>query len=314
MAKKEFDLTPDSVNENQVNDGNVNQSVIPPVTPSFGSVLTVEEETDPNRINVVISDPSPVIILFGAGSSGKTMTLIRLTRWLKKQGYKVEPERSFRPSSSTHYKQMCDLFDETVNSDYAANQTSVLSFMLLKVMNKYGEPICQILEAPGEHYFDEKIPNKLFPRYINNICTINNPKTWVFIIESDWKDLQDRNNYANKIIKMQSQIESKDRVIFTCHKADLHPALFSAGQPNKDQFFRNIKNQYQGIFSKYMNQNPITKLWRKYNFDFVIFSAGIFNEIRDAAGNLVGKAYTQSNDRYPAELWKSILKTVKGSW
>jgi len=306
MAKK-FDLT-DNVNENQENEGNAN-SFVPPVTPSFTSSLTVEEEQDPNKINVVISDTSPIIILFGARSSGKTMTLIRLTRWLKKHGYKVEPDRNFRPSNSIRYKQMCDGFDEAINNDYTAGRTQALDFMLVKVMNKYGEPICQILEAHGEHYFDDMHPNQPFPRYINTICTIDNPKTWMFIVERDWLDEQDRRNYANKIIKMQSQIEGRDRVIFTCHKADLHPALFSAGQPNREQFFRDIKNQYQGIFSKYENQNPITKLWRKYNFDFVIFSAGLFNDTADG-----GQSYTQSNDRYPAELWQSILKTVKGGW
>ena len=313
MAKK-FDLTPDSVSENQANDGKIIEPPVPPVTSSLDSNSVVKEqkeEDDPNKINVVISDPSPVIILFGARSSGKTMTLIRLTRWLKKQGYKVEPDRNFRPSNSARYKEMCDTFDKVVNRDYAAHQTNVVSFMLVKVMNKYGEPICQILEAPGEHYFDKDRLNLNldFPRYINAICTIDNPKTWMFIVERNWENAQDRLNYANTIIKMQSQIESKDRVIFTCHKADLHPALFSAGQPNKEQFFKDIKNQYQGIFSKYMNQNPITKLWKKYNFDFVVFSAGLFNDTRDH-----GQSYTQSNDRYPAELWKSIMKTVKGSW
>jgi GTPase SAR1 family protein len=304
MAKK-FDLTPDENNEND----NIIQSASP-VTPASEGSLTVEEEKDPNTINVVITDTSPVIILFGARSSGKTMTLIRLTRWLKKHGYKVEPDRNFRPSNSIRYKEMCDNFDQFVNSDYAVGSTTAVSFMLVKVMNKYGEPICQILEAPGEHYFLKENPNEDFPRYINTICTIDNPKTWMFIVENDWDDAEVRLNYANKIIKMQSQIESKDRVIFTCHKADMHPALFSAGQPNKVQFFKNIKNQYPGIFSKYLNQNPITKLWRKYNFDFVIFSAGLFNKIK-ADERL---AYVQSNDKYPAELWEVILKTVKGSW
>ncbi|MDH6303905.1 hypothetical protein M2459_000237 [Parabacteroides sp. PF5-5] len=304
MAKKTFDLT-DNTNED------LDIATLPSAVSSFQNTgLTVEEERDPNKINVVISDPAPVIILFGAGSSGKTMTLIRLTRWLRKNGYKVEPDRSFRPSNSGHYKEMCDTFDEAVNSDYSAGATSILNFMLIKVMNKYGEPICQILEAPGEHYFSRQFPNEPFPRYINTICTIDNPKTWMFIVESNWEDLQDRLNYANKIIKMQSQIEPKDRVIFTCHKADMHPALFDAGRPNKEQFFKNIKNQYQGIFSKYMNQNPITKLWRKYNFDFVIFSAGLFNDTADGSG----QSYTPSNDRYPAELWKAIIKTVKGGW
>jgi hypothetical protein len=303
--KKDFDLNSDSVSENPGGSGNIT----PPVTPSSDSNLDREEDLEPNKIKVTISDPSPVIILFGAGASGKTMTLIRLTRWLKEHGYKVEPDRNFRPSNSLHYKQMCESFNEIVNSDYAVGRNRIMDFMLIKVMNKYGEPICQILEAPGEHYFNDRFPNQQFPRYINDICTINNPKTWMFIVEYEWKDKQDRSNYADKIIEMQGRIEPKDRIIFTCHKADRHRALFSAGQPNREQFFKNIKNQYEGIFSKYMNKNPITKLWRKYNFDFVVFSAGVFNDTNDG-----GKSYTQSNDRYPAELWKSIVKTVKGGW
>lgn len=273
------------------------------------SGLTFEEEQDPNKIQVVISDPSPIIILFGARSSGKTMTLVRLTRWLKAHDYQVEPDRNFRPSNSEFYKKMCDSFDENVNSDYAASRNQILNFMLVKVMNKYGEPICQILEAPGEHYFDDKYPNREFPLYINKICTTDNPKTWMFIVERNWKDAKDRLNYANKIIKMQSLIEPSDRVIFTCHKSDLHPALINAGQPNVPQFFKDIKNQYPGIFSKYENKNPISRLWRKYNFDFVVFSAGTFNDTADG-----GQSYNPSKERNPAALWKAIMKTVKGGW
>lgn len=275
----------------------------------INSGLTDEEERDPNKIQVVISDPAPIIIMFGARSSGKTMTLVRLTRWLKANGYQVEPDRNFRPSNSKFYQQMCDSFDENVNSNYAAGRNQILNFMLVKVMNQYGEPICQILEAPGEHYFDDKFPNKEFPLYINNITTVDNPKTWMFIVESNWRDKSDRVNYADKIIKMQSLIEPSDRVIFTCHKADKHRALFYKGMPNEKQFFKNIYNEYPGIFSKYENSNPITRLWRKYNFDFVVFSAGTFNETMDG-----GLSYNQSKDRYPAMLWKAILRTVRGGW
>ena len=279
-------------------------------TPLSDSGLLENEMQDPNKIIVNIQDPSPVIILFGAGQSGKTMTLVRLTRYLKKLGYKVEPDRIFRPSADKHYQIMCNTFDSIVNSEFAASRTKVLSFMLVKVMNKYGEPFCQILEAPGEHYFDEKYPKKGFPSYINKISTIDNQKTWIFIVEKDWKDPSVRKDYSDKIISMQSQdAVVNDKVIFTCHKADLHNALFNGGIPNKTQFFKDIKNQYPNIFSKYLNKNPITSLFRKYNFDFVVFSSGRFNETEDGE-----RVYTQSNDKYAAELWNAIYKTVKGSW
>jgi len=308
MGKK-FDLTSDIENPIPTIDDVVNTSfdVIPPKTTDYG--LTEEEEKDPNKITVSITDPSPVVVLFGAGSSGKTMTLVRLTRYLLRNGYQVEPDRVFRPSNSQRYQERCDTFINNVNSDFAPGATGTLNFMLIKVMNKYGEPICQILEAPGEHYFNAKFPKEMFPVYINNICTIDNPKTWVFIVEKDWETPKVRADYAQKIIDMESQIEGKDKIIFTCHKADKHRSLISGGVPNVPQFFKEIKNQYAGIFDKYRNRNPITGMFRKYNFDFVVFSSGLFNKTTDG-----GETYIPSNNKYPAVLWKAILKSVKGSW
>jgi hypothetical protein len=281
---KEFDLTSNLEVENQkkTNGGKNNISIDESPTLATTEIhsLTEEEENNPNSIIVSITDPSPIVILFGAGQSGKTMTLVRLTRYLRKLGYRVEPDRIFRPSNSKRYKLMCDMFDSSVNSDYAAESTSALNFMLLKVWNKTGEPICQILEAPGEHFFDQKAPKRDFPTYINKICELANRKTWVFIVERDWtEDPSIRKNFADKILSMQSRnAVINDKVIFTCHKADLHEPLFDGGIANKSQFFQDIKNQYPNIFLKYINKNPITRLYRKYNFDFVVFSAGRFND------------------------------------
>lgn len=262
---------------------------------------------DVNRIIVNLNDKTtPIVVLFGPQSCGKTMMTIRLTRWLRAHHYHVEPDHNFRPVNDELYKKMCDSFDENVNSDYAAERTHLCNFMLVKVMNKYGEPICQLLEAPGDHYFDDKYPNTGFPLYINRICATDNPKIWMFIVERNWKDEKDRLNYADKIIKMQSLIKPSDRVMFTCHKADLHPGLFVAGQPIVPQFFKDIENQYPGIFSKYENKSPISRLWRKCNCDFVVFTAGSFNATYEG-----GQCYMPSCDTYPSTLWKSITKNLR---
>ncbi len=273
---------------------------------SYG--LTEEEVKDPNKIQVTISDPAPIVVLFGARASGKTMALVRLTRYLKKNDYKVEPDKLFRKGDSAYYEEMCSKFYESIYSDVAAASTNVMSFMLIKVMDKWGKPICQILEAPGEHYFDDKNVKIPFPRYINNIHQKSNAKTWIFIVENDWKDDQIRNNYANKITEMQSLIKHNDKIIFLCHKSDLSSELINRGIPNEKQFFSNISNQYPGIFTKYLNQNPITKFFKPYNFDFVVFSAGTFSDCIDGS-----KSYEQNEDKYPAALWDAILKTVKGN-
>lgn len=272
--------------------------------------LTTEEILDVNAIKVTISDPCPIVILFGARTSGKTMTLVRLTRYLRAHGYQVEPDRVFRSANSSAYQEMCDKFDETITNDVAASNTSVIGFMLVTVCDgKSKKPICQILEAPGEHYFDDKDRNKPFPKYINEVLAMPNRRTWVFIVERNWKDSSTRNAYAQKIVSMQNIIPTSDKVIFTCHKADESPGLFSSGKPVVKRFYEDVKNQYPGIFTRYTNHNPITSFWISDNFDFVAFSSGAFNKLQNG-----GQSYTPSPDFYPAELWNKIKKAVMGRW
>jgi hypothetical protein len=307
MAKKIFDLTSDEVTSNPIVDGkhidkqdNVGYDDNP--------ALTIEEKEDFNKIVVEITDSSPIIILFGAQASGKTMTLVRLSRYLKQKGNIVEPIRTFRPSNSEYYQKMCDDFNDSIFSNTAAESTKALSFMLIKVSNKYGDPICQILEAPGEHYFNDK-KEMTFPPYILQIAENDNPKTWLFIVELDWKDNVTRQKYANKVKEMRSIIKPNDKVILMCHKSDKKQAYYFKGNPDKQNFYRDVKLQYPAIFAGHENRNPITKMFSPYDLSFVIFSSGKFSLANDGT-----HTYTASNDKYPEELWQNILKTVKGSW
>ena len=111
--------------------------------------LTKEELNDPNKISVTIADKdAPIVVLFGPPACGKTMTLVRLTRYLRENGYTITPIRTFRPTYDSNYSEICDNFDVMMNQDDAAASTSKISFMLVKV-SKNGRTICQILEAPG---------------------------------------------------------------------------------------------------------------------------------------------------------------------
>lgn len=64
---------------------------------------------------------------------------------------------------------------------------------------------------------------------------------------------------------------------------------------------------YPDIFAHFKNNNPITSLWRPYNFDFVPFQTGTYT--KPASGSLV---YIQASDRYPQMLWESLLKHIRG--
>lgn len=72
------------------------ESIIKDETPaqSEGTLpgLSLAEMNDPNSIRVTISDhDAPLVILFGPPACGKTMTLVRMTRFLQSEGYTVSP-------------------------------------------------------------------------------------------------------------------------------------------------------------------------------------------------------------------------------
>lgn len=283
----------------------VDQKELNPIDPVFPPEddETFKENLDPNDITVTISDTkAPIIVLFGAKSSGKTMTLVRLTRYLQANHYQVIPDRVFRDGNDSNYNQMCDNFNKVIASDHAADSTNMIEFMLVKVIDPHNRTVCQILEAPGEHYFDESEPNKPFKPYIMNVCNNSNPKTWIFITEKDWRTNDVRRLYAQKIQNMQTHIRHRDKVIFMCHKADKHPHFIPKGIPNDKAFYRDINDQYPGIFNNYISNGIFGT---KRNFRFVVFSAGSFSATNH---------YTQGQDFYPATLWNAIKKTLQGGW
>lgn len=70
----------DTLNSNPLSDVNTNASEID------DKGMSVEELNDPNKIKVTIADrDTPVIVLFGPPACGKTMTLIRLSRFCKRR-------------------------------------------------------------------------------------------------------------------------------------------------------------------------------------------------------------------------------------
>lgn len=264
---------------------------------------TEEESQDVNAIKVTIADTStPIVVFFGSQASGKTLALMRMIRFLESNGYTVVPEEVFRPKTDMHYTRMCHGLKEMVYDNYTPGGTDVISFMLVKVLDPAKNAVCQILEAPGEHYFDGSA-DLTFPTYINEICNAPNRKVWVFFVEQGWgADQGERNLYAQKIKALQTLIPN-DKVVFLFNKADKHLEQYdNNGRPRMDVFFKNIANQYPGIFDKYKNDGWLMKLlYGPYKFRAVSFSSGLFNET--ASGREV---WTLGKDFYCADFWKAI--------
>lgn len=266
---------------------------------------TEEEINDVNNITVTIPDTNtPIVIFFGSQASGKTLALLRMIRFLENKDYQVVPEEVFRPQTDRHYTKMCAGLKDMAYSNYAPGGNDVISFMLVKVLDAVGNPVCQILEAPGEHYFDGSA-NLSFPTYINAIRTAPNRKIWVFFVEQGWgSDQGERNRYSQKICQMQQLISPKDKVVFLFNKADKKrdKQYKPNGEPNLQVFFNNILQQYPGIFTKYQNKGLAKILFGEYNFKVLCFSSGVFNNTADGR-----EVWTLESDSYCVNLWNALI-------
>lgn len=250
-----------------------------------------------------VADPSPLVMLFGPEASGKTMALIRLTKYLWKKGYQVVPVKSFRPPYDEHYNAICESYSSMCHSQYAVDCTMGCNFVLVKVIDKQGRTVCQLMDAPGQWYFDRNRPQTGLPACINRIIGLSNKHIWLFFVEPDWDDCNTRQMYVERITQMRSAMFLKDRTIFVSNKIDMYPhLLLKDGMPNTNLIFRDIKKQYPNIFTPFENKNSITRLFRKYDSRFVPFSAGSFAPISDGRQVVYNSSYTF----YPKSLWKAI--------
>lgn len=268
--------------------------------------LNEAEIADPNKILVTVSDTqAPLVILFGPPACGKTMTLVRMARFLHSKGYQVEPIRSFRPAEDKHYQKLCNDFPQMINSSDAAKSTPLISFMLVEIL-KGGRRLCQILEAPGEYYFNPDDPNAPFPSYVNTIIACQNRKVWTIMVEPDWKNPTDRSNYVTRITNyLKPKMSSKDHVVFVYNKIDRTKFVRSKGNVNVTEAIKNAKYAYPNIFVPFMNQNPITKWFREYNCEFVPFQTGTYPETLN--GDIT---YQEGPEEYCIQLWKAIKQYI----
>lgn len=294
--------------QTHVNDANV---VINPIdgseTPQILG-LSEEEIKDPNAISINIADnSSPIVVLFGPPSCGKTMTLVRLTRYLRTISFTVEPITSFRPSTDEHYSKMCNEFPLMIGSSDAADSTKNISFMMVRVIDDFGKVICQILEAPGEYYYnpdDKNEPNVDFPRYVNAIKNSPNRKIWCYMVEPQWEYSDQSINYVSKIHKLKRNMRPADKAIFIFNKIDLTPFVITPGQVNMVSAKKEVEDLYRGIFAPFRTKGVFRT---SDNFELIPFQTGDYN--KKIGG---GFSFEPGPDEYPKKLWNTILKLVRG--
>lgn len=277
------------------------------VSPYPDGSNTVIDEDD-----IKIGDKrAPIVMLFGPPTSGKSMTLVRLARYLRKQGYTVKADPTFK--SDDAYKARCEQFHKNLNTTEALQGNALNEFLMVKIIH-HGTTICQILEAPGEHYFNPKKPEEVSPRnfrpYLTEIIrNLANRKIWVFITEAEWNvHASVKDSYVARIRGCKHQLlKNTDRVVILYNKVDQKEELFEDGQLHVSSAEKAMKDEYEGLSSLFKNPNPITSLWRAFNYRFVPFCTGYYTK------QVGGKyKYNESEERYPRLLWAELMNCIKG--
>lgn len=270
--------------------------------------------TPPQQIAVSLVDTSsPIIFLFGAPQSGKTMTLVRLAKYLRARGYQLSVDTNF--CDIWEYRRNSNKFNEMLNTQYALEGTNYNDFLLVRISDGNGNVVCQILEGAGEDYFPKSITSgenrakKTFPAYMTSLFLSPNKKIWMFITEPDWGASGDRADYVDRIRFCKKQyFGARDKSIVIYNKIDTTPYL-NGPTVNMKAVTKDCKDLYPGIFEIFKNSSPLP--WAKpYLCKFIPFSTGVYTS---ASGN-DKRPYVPSKEVFPAELWKAICDGINGKW
>lgn len=248
----------------------------------------------------------PLLIFFGPRNVGKTVTLLRFCHYIRKQqDCKIRPNPDFW--DNTRYAKSTERFEEMLMTQrYAPDATGEVDFLLLDVMRK-GRRFCQILEAPGEHFFDTSNPQRHnYPSYLKQIFMADYKKIFFFFFSPSMMDAKNRTFYANQIVNLlETHTGKQDKIAFLYNKVD-KTDFFSGGGLQVNE----VKREF---VSDEANTDLLSFLKRSRQFRFntlIPFSAGSFEEHT----NEIRQTWLPSDDRYPKNMWKQLLKLKEGSW
>lgn len=305
-TKPEIDINVDDIDVKPISD---NENT------GGGETLSTEQSDTESSTSVAIDENditiadknTPIVMLFGPRSSGKSMTLVRLSRYLRDNGYSIKVDKTFK--SDAKYKEKCEKFMKDLETTEALSGNAYTDFLLVKVF-KQGATICQFLEAPGEHYFDPKnVSKENFPKYMKEIIKpLKNRKIWAFITEAEW-DVNNsvKRSYVRRIQNCKKHfIKPQDRVVILYNKIDQKEELFDDAHLHIKSAEKAMREEYEGIERIFSNSNPITRLWRPYNYRFVPFCTGYYTLTNNRLD------YTVSEEMYPKVLWIALLKCIRG--
>ena len=248
-----------------------------------------------------------LVVFAGPREVGKTVALIRLTHFLRKnRSTKIEPNRTYR-TDQAYQTAVNEFLDDLNKPEFSPSRTGRINFLVLDVF-KHSQLYCQFLEAPGEAFFNPKNPHDTsFPPYIASILNNHNlNKVYVLFFEYGMLLDSDPRAYSSRLTRLASMMNRReDDVIILFNKADRQRNLYSRNRPNVREFKNQLYNNeyYVDFFGELRNLGIPVK--------FVPFSSGDFQKIPGSKT----ERWIHSDDFYPETLWRNIDKCFKsGVW
>lgn len=250
-------------------------------------------------------DGKPLIIPFGLPCSGKTMLIKRLHGFLSSI-YKSELNPCSIKYVSHHQTRNQDtnewIYLLNCLHENAPMHNGQISYMLTFRNLLNGETSCHFVDLPGEA-FNWDNSSVWWTKYLESLMAISNKKIWLFLIEKDGlENQQKRNEYTRIINRMLHNISPKDKVLFVFNKADRYIDRYVRGKHiNMMSFMQDIKEQCPNLFERYKNKG-LSKFFKgEYSFNYTFFSSGVFTNT-----SYMRDEWSPSPDIYCENLWKKI--------
>lgn len=244
----------------------------------------------------------PIVVLFGPPASGKSMALIRLCQYLCAYGYIIEPIRTLRPFSDFRYRVLCDEFHGIINGRVFPR----LNYVLLRVADRKGKFICQILKLPGEWCLVDKVSDS--HNILDELFSCRK-LVWITFVDLNWGSIIDRESYVIglKELWLQRQHKNDEAIVLLC-KIDQLSDFAQLYQEIIDSNYYGLLRHLSYYFSPYIfsHRIPILRKDRFFRKRILPFNSGTYV----VSANYPFESFIPGSNIYPEHLWKTIKKIL----
>lgn len=275
-----------------------------------------QTDINPDKIPTpqIINNIVPIVVFVGPPSSGKSMILVRLAKYLRAEGYTIKTDTTFL--NTVEYHQDCQEFNDKLNTNIALKGS--VKFLLVNVY-KNGREVAKLLEAPGEDFYTtdpvkiKEGKNDTVEPYLSTIMTSQNPKSYVMLLDLDSEisfrnDSYHRDSYAQRFLNFfYPKIDkNRDRIVLLYNKIDTTMFGNINGCDDIKGARDDAKLYYKQLFST-MKITSFGGFLKSDNFVFKTFCTGMFSTQVDTFGKKY-QTYNIASNVFPKELWTEITR------